>query len=127
MSRKCSYCGDSGHNSRTCKSHRGLKIFGVQLDPSSSSSSSSSPSSSSPTYNHHHNPDHHIKMPDAYLASGLVPRTQERKKGHSCQIFNIYLMVIHLVLFCFFNIILCVVIIRCAMDRGGTPDISDGA
>lgn len=44
MGRKCSYCGNFGHNSRTCNTHkRGLKLFGVQLDLCSSSSSSSLP------------------------------------------------------------------------------------
>ncbi|MCL7052258.1 hypothetical protein MKW94_025740 [Papaver nudicaule] len=61
MARKCSHCGNMGHNSRTCSNFKGtssgaavtgggLKLFGVQLDihasspPSSSSSSSSSSS-----------------------------------------------------------------------------------
>ncbi|KAE7998573.1 hypothetical protein FH972_003107 [Carpinus fangiana] len=40
MGRKCSHCGNVGHNSRTCITFRGtfsggLKLFGVQLDPSS--------------------------------------------------------------------------------------------
>nr|KYP58760.1 Myb-like protein J [Cajanus cajan] len=40
IARKCSYCGNLGHNARTCKSlsHRQLKLFGVQLDVYSSSS-----------------------------------------------------------------------------------------
>ncbi|TXG61544.1 hypothetical protein EZV62_012907 [Acer yangbiense] len=53
MGRKCSHCGNIGHNSRTCTAYRGaaaasdvsvggLRIFGVHLDVSSSSSSSSS-------------------------------------------------------------------------------------
>ncbi|KAG5018478.1 putative transcription factor [Glycine soja] len=53
IARKCSYCGNLGHNARTCKSTLGqgqLKLFGVQLDVSSSSSSSNSFSSSSPSY-----------------------------------------------------------------------------
>ncbi|KAF7830476.1 transcription factor MYBS3 [Senna tora] len=109
MGRKCSYCGNLGHNSRTCNSYNrgGLKIFGVQLDPSSSSSPStynfsikrsfsmdcfpsshtslSPPSSSSSSPNsllepiHHDNSDH--KMSDAYLPNDLITRTQERKKG----------------------------------------------
>lgn len=43
MGRKCSHCGNTGHNSRTCTSYRGttppsgLRLFGVQLDISSSS------------------------------------------------------------------------------------------
>ncbi|KAL3500697.1 hypothetical protein ACH5RR_039790 [Cinchona calisaya] len=46
MGRKCSHCGNIGHNSRTCPTHRRrnvsrMKLFGVQLlNPSSSSSSS---------------------------------------------------------------------------------------
>ncbi|PKA57213.1 Transcription factor DIVARICATA [Apostasia shenzhenica] len=60
MGRRCSHCGNNGHNSRTCSNPRAmaggaLKLFGVQLHiPSSSSittttttSSSSSSSSSS--------------------------------------------------------------------------------
>ncbi|XP_047319716.1 transcription factor MYBS3-like isoform X2 [Impatiens glandulifera] len=58
MSRKCSHCGNIGHNTRTCTTYTtlggpsstggagggggGVRLFGVQLDPSSSSSSSSS-------------------------------------------------------------------------------------
>ncbi|XP_039123953.1 transcription factor KUA1-like [Dioscorea cayenensis subsp. rotundata] len=54
MARKCSHCGNNGHNSRTCSSSSnngssiGLKLFGVQLlQMASSSSYSSSPSTSS--------------------------------------------------------------------------------
>ncbi|XP_027356927.1 probable transcription factor At5g61620 [Abrus precatorius] len=52
IARKCSYCGNFGHNARTCDksfSHGQLKLFGVQLDVYSSSSSSSI-SSTSPSY-----------------------------------------------------------------------------
>ncbi|KAL9440337.1 hypothetical protein AB3S75_019071 [Citrus x aurantiifolia] len=57
MGRKCSHCGNTGHNSRTCSSYDnnlkggscststlagGLRLFGVQLAISSNSSSSSS-------------------------------------------------------------------------------------
>ncbi|XP_062157730.1 probable transcription factor At5g61620 isoform X2 [Alnus glutinosa] len=47
MARKCSHCGNIGHNSRTCATLKGRDVrkfwlFGVQLDLSSSSSSSSS-------------------------------------------------------------------------------------
>ncbi|OMO67337.1 hypothetical protein CCACVL1_20611 [Corchorus capsularis] len=51
MGRKCSHCGNIGHNSRTCTTFRGtsalvgaggLRLFGVQLDINPSSSSSSS-------------------------------------------------------------------------------------
>ena len=51
--RKCSYCRNFGHNSRTCNTHHkgGLKLFGVQLNLSNcrccSSLSSTNSSSSS--------------------------------------------------------------------------------
>ncbi|KAI3956880.1 hypothetical protein MKX01_000914 [Papaver californicum] len=59
MARKCSHCGNMGHNSRTCNNYKGtngggggggLKLFGVDIHtspPSSSSSSTSSTTSSS--------------------------------------------------------------------------------
>ncbi|KAG5595786.1 hypothetical protein H5410_037018 [Solanum commersonii] len=56
MGRKCSHCGNIGHNSRTCSTFKlgasasfvgGLRLFGVQLIDISSSSSTSSSSSSS--------------------------------------------------------------------------------
>ncbi|PSS15519.1 Transcription factor MYB1R1 like [Actinidia chinensis var. chinensis] len=47
MGRKCSHCGNIGHNSRTCNTYKftlvgGLRLFGVQLDVSSSAAASSS-------------------------------------------------------------------------------------
>ncbi|GAV68310.1 Myb_DNA-binding domain-containing protein [Cephalotus follicularis] len=99
MGRKCSHCGNIGHNSRTCTAHRGtgfggLRLFGVQLDLSSSyvsmkksfsmdcfpSASSSSPSSSlsSSGLAIEENSD---KTPICYLSDGLLGRAQERKKG----------------------------------------------
>ncbi|KAH7835714.1 hypothetical protein Vadar_029119 [Vaccinium darrowii] len=50
MGKKCSHCGNIGHNSRTCTTHKGslvngLRLFGVQLiDESSPLSSTSSTS-----------------------------------------------------------------------------------
>ncbi|KAF5458893.1 hypothetical protein F2P56_022887 [Juglans regia] len=104
MGRKCSHCGNEGHNSRTCTSNRGtfaggLKLFGVQLDLSSSSVAmkrsfsmdclySSSPSSlssppsslSSSRISTDKNSD---KTRIGYLSDGLTGRVrpQERKKG----------------------------------------------
>uniref|UniRef100_A0A1J3IB19 Transcription factor DIVARICATA n=1 Tax=Noccaea caerulescens TaxID=107243 RepID=A0A1J3IB19_NOCCA len=38
MGRRCSHCGNVGHNSRTCSSYRTrVKLFGVHLDTTSSS------------------------------------------------------------------------------------------
>ncbi|KAL5572500.1 hypothetical protein UlMin_022097 [Ulmus minor] len=102
MGRKCSHCGNIGHNSRTCTNYRatfagGLRLFGVQLDISSSSSSSialmkksfsmdclhytTSASSSSLSNSSRLGLD---DLPDktstGYLSDGLSP-AQERKKG----------------------------------------------
>ncbi|KAJ9183834.1 hypothetical protein P3X46_007641 [Hevea brasiliensis] len=96
MGRKCSHCGNIGHNSRTCTNFRrtvvgGLRLFGVQLDLSSSSFamkksfsmeclSSSSPSSSlcSSRVSVDDNPD---RTSTDYLSDGLIGPIQERKKG----------------------------------------------
>ncbi|KAL2251107.1 transcription factor KUA1-like [Sesamum indicum] len=108
MGRKCSHCGNIGHNSRTCNFlSRGpnaaggavMRLFGVQLDISSSPSIpmkksfsldclssappllSSSPSSSlsSSCVPIHEHPD---KASIGYLSDGpLGPRPSERKKG----------------------------------------------
>ncbi|KAH7833896.1 hypothetical protein Vadar_010858 [Vaccinium darrowii] len=45
MGKKCSHCGNTGHNARTCTAHKGslvngLRLFGVQLIDKSSSCSS---------------------------------------------------------------------------------------
>lgn len=95
MGRKCSHCGNIGHNSRTCTNHKGavvgVRLFGVQLDiayspsvsikksfsmdclPSSSSSSLSSPRVSVDEISD--------KMSTGYLSDGLIATNQERKKG----------------------------------------------
>ncbi|KAL3623665.1 hypothetical protein CASFOL_032481 [Castilleja foliolosa] len=96
MGRKCSQCGNIGHNSRTCNTcvspnNGGLRLFGVQIDiphnPESiamkkslsldclsiSTSSSSSPSSSSS-----HVPNSDKPFTADYLSDGPG---QERKKG----------------------------------------------
>ncbi|ESW08817.1 hypothetical protein PHAVU_009G077300 [Phaseolus vulgaris] len=99
--RKCSYCGNLGHNSRTCKTPLGygyLKLFGVQLllSSSSSSSSSSTVSFSSPSYSaikpcfsanylFSSSPSllHQNEHSDAYLlsAKSLLSKFQDTKKG----------------------------------------------
>ncbi|CAJ2636568.1 unnamed protein product [Trifolium pratense] len=96
MGRKCSHCGNIGHNSRTCNSLRGnnsfvgVRLFGVQLDLSSScvsmkksfSMDSFPTSSSSPTSSFSSS---RLNIDDktsiGYLSDGLIVRTQERKKG----------------------------------------------
>lgn len=103
MVRKCSHCGNKGHNSRTCTFQKvatpRLMLFGVQLDAISSSASSSSlsskvspmnksftmdclypsPSCSSPsTSSINETPD---KLAVGYVSDGLLAPAQERKKG----------------------------------------------
>ncbi|KAF5743044.1 putative Myb-like transcription factor family protein [Tripterygium wilfordii] len=106
MGRKCSHCGNTGHNSRTCTIYRGtnnsfdaaggVRLFGVQLDMSNSSSSSccssvvmkkslsmdslySSPSSCSSLCSSRDENSEKINI--GYLSDGLIGRAQERKKG----------------------------------------------
>ncbi|KAJ4708618.1 putative Myb-like transcription factor family protein [Melia azedarach] len=108
MGRKCSHCGNIGHNSRTCTSYKaaaasvaGLRLFGVQLDTCSSSSSSSSSSAAmikksfsmdclsaaSAAAASSSSPSSSLlsidedKTTAGYLSDGLMPPTQERKKG----------------------------------------------
>lgn len=104
MGRKCSHCGNLGHNSRTCTSQKeSLRLFGVQLNLSCASSSSSSSSSlvslkkcfsvdclSSPSTSSSSSCSGSLLVPvgenidkfsNGFLFDGLLGRTQERKKG----------------------------------------------
>ncbi|XP_044463676.1 transcription factor MYBS3-like isoform X1 [Mangifera indica] len=104
MGRKCSHCGNTGHNSRTCTSYRGttppsgLRLFGVQLDISSSSplameksfsvdclpsaSASLHPSSSSSSLSSSLVSIDEDKTALGYLSDGPMGGCpQERKKG----------------------------------------------
>lgn len=105
MGRKCSHCGNLGHNSRTCTSQKeSLRLFGVQLNLSCASSSSSSSSSlvslkkcfsvdslSSPSTSSSSSScsgsllvpvgENIDKFSNGFLFDGLLGRTQERKKG----------------------------------------------
>lgn len=101
MGRKCSHCGNIGHNSRTCTYREtfagGLRLFGVQLDLSSSSFALKKsfsvdclyqPSSSSPTSPSSSMSSSRISIDEnsdkttiGYLSDGLICRPQERKKG----------------------------------------------
>ncbi|KAB1224228.1 Transcription factor DIVARICATA [Morella rubra] len=106
MARKCSHCGSSGHNLRTCIIHKrsllgNVKLFGVQLtDPSSPSSSSLmmrktfsmdclssslKTSSSIPCFSSSSSLTIDGKFPrrsELYISDhGLILRNQERKKA----------------------------------------------
>lgn len=103
MGRRCSHCGNNGHNSRTCRSSRimvtggGLRLFGVQLQIDSSASmkksfslnclcasgytasaSSSSSSSSSSLFCIDEATE---KIANGYLSDGLMDRVLEKRKG----------------------------------------------
>ncbi|XP_044464768.1 transcription factor KUA1-like isoform X2 [Mangifera indica] len=96
MGRKCSHCGNAGHNSRTCNSRvvfaGGLRLFGVQFPLSSipmkksfstdclSSSLSSPSSSSTPSLSSSSRVAIHHSS-NGYLSDGLIAPAQERKKG----------------------------------------------
>ncbi|CAN6456918.1 unnamed protein product [Victoria cruziana] len=88
MVRKCSHCGNNGHNSRTCGNQRGggLRLFGVQLrvtTPMRKSLSMEvlpSPSRTISVEENHGSGS----GDDGYLSDGLVhscSRSHERKKG----------------------------------------------
>lgn len=103
MGRRCSHCGNNGHNSRTCRSSRargtgrGLRLFGVQLQTTSSSpmkksfsfdcfstscySTSASPSSSSSSSSLICINDAVEKISNGYLSDGLIEGAQEKRKG----------------------------------------------
>ena len=99
MARKCSHCGNMGHNSRTCTTRKrslvgNFRLFGVQLDISSSpsfgmrkvlsmdclSSSSTTSSSSSSRLPLDEKFD---QMCIGYDSDCLIARNQERKKGEN--------------------------------------------
>ncbi|KAL0558136.1 hypothetical protein IC582_006701 [Cucumis melo] len=108
MVRKCSHCGNVGHNSRTCtiQKHKEtkFKLFGVQLIDNGGTTHHH--------HHHHHHQHHHTtllkksisldslpssssssassslscsssseKLSNGYLSDGLVAKTHERKKG----------------------------------------------
>ncbi|XP_073277366.1 transcription factor MYBS3-like isoform X1 [Primulina huaijiensis] len=100
MGRKCSHCGNIGHNSRTCNTsskepNGGVRLFGVQIDISSVSSTrlkkslsldclssisplSPSTSLSSSMFSISENSD---KTSIGYQSDGPLDRPPERKKG----------------------------------------------
>ncbi|OIT03032.1 transcription factor myb1r1 [Nicotiana attenuata] len=98
MERKCSHCGNTGHNSRTCSTLKcasngsfigGLRLFGVQLDISNASSSSSpihlkkslSLDCLSPSLSVNESCEKSTSINNGYLSDGLIVRVEERKKG----------------------------------------------
>ncbi|KAG4141341.1 hypothetical protein ERO13_D06G070200v2 [Gossypium hirsutum] len=110
MGRKCSHCGNIGHNSRTCTTFRsaagmgsGLRLFGFQLQLdvsspsvvsnlmmkksfsmdclSSSPSPSPSPSPSSLSSSRVSVDENSDKTSIGYLSDGLMGRSPDRKKG----------------------------------------------
>lgn len=103
MGRKCSHCGITGHNSRTCKSDKTknedekiikanigmMKLFGVEVEVASNSSwmkksfsvgclSNSSKISSSTAGSFASN---YCDISNGYLSDELVGRNSYKKKG----------------------------------------------
>ncbi|KAL0447404.1 UNVERIFIED_CONTAM: Transcription factor MYBS3 [Sesamum latifolium] len=90
--RKCSQCGRSGHNSRTCRirvlgiAHQSMKLFGVELELMSNNNThhhlhhhhgfSFSPHSQ--LLSHHH---HHHRKPTTTNAAAYLSLQAPRKKG----------------------------------------------
>ncbi|XP_060208468.1 transcription factor KUA1-like [Lycium barbarum] len=105
MGRKCSHCGITGHNSRTCKTHKtkndeksiGMKLFGVKLEipppsmkksfsvgclPNSSKISSSTDGIMASNYCDMFTEEKQdYKVSNVYLSDVLVGRTSYKKKG----------------------------------------------
>ncbi|KAI3907453.1 hypothetical protein MKX01_036370 [Papaver californicum] len=103
MTRRCSHCSNNGHNSRTCPTRGGVKLFGVRLTDGSCMKKSASMgnlsshygSTSSPNNNHNSSsPDHNIlrdnhPIPEGYVSddpahtscSSNCRGAAERKKG----------------------------------------------
>ncbi|KAL6006081.1 hypothetical protein ACLOJK_040126 [Asimina triloba] len=52
MTRRCSHCSNNGHNSRTCPSRGGLKLFGVRLTDGTSMKKSASMGNLSSAHHH---------------------------------------------------------------------------
>ncbi|KAJ8774315.1 hypothetical protein K2173_011118 [Erythroxylum novogranatense] len=97
MTRRCSHCGNNGHNTRTCP-NRGVKIFGVRLtDGSIRKSASMGNLSHYSGSSSHGGPNTSVRSPgetpdqestaaagDGYASEDFVPgssSTGERKKG----------------------------------------------
>lgn len=104
MTRRCSHCSNNGHNSRTCPTRGGVKLFGVRLTDGScmkksasmgnlsshygsNSSNNASPNnlhnSSSPDHNNHSIPEGYVSDDPAHTSCSSNCRgAAERKKGN---------------------------------------------
>ncbi|KAF8412454.1 hypothetical protein HHK36_000418 [Tetracentron sinense] len=79
--RKCSHCGNNGHNSRTCNEKAGLKLFGVRILKEKGNESIKKSLS---TGNLPSRAVEHCSGDPGYLSDGLIQSrrdAQERKKG----------------------------------------------
>ncbi|XP_010258762.1 PREDICTED: transcription factor MYB1R1-like isoform X2 [Nelumbo nucifera] len=73
--RKCSHCGNNGHNSRTCNEKFGLKLFGVRISKDKHMKKSLSMGNLQSCTVEHNSGD------PGYLSDGPVQARRERKKG----------------------------------------------
>lgn len=78
--RKCSQCGETGHNSRTCRSLVSMKLFGVELLTLPTNSSSSSCFSFAASYDEDCDKRHRLCR-NRYFPNCLINNQAHRKKG----------------------------------------------
>ena len=99
MGRRCSNCGNVGHNSRTCSSYktRVIRLFGVHVDTRGSSPQPPPPPPSSllaaamkKSFSMDCLPACSTSSSSfaGYLSDGLTHRTPDRKKGYNFDIFT---------------------------------------
>eukprot|EP00252_Welwitschia_mirabilis_P023228 TRINITY_DN6529_c0_g1_i2.p1 TRINITY_DN6529_c0_g1~~TRINITY_DN6529_c0_g1_i2.p1 ORF type:complete len:383 (+),score=63.90 TRINITY_DN6529_c0_g1_i2:232-1380(+) len=89
MTRKCSHCGNNGHNSRTCPNRGVVKLFGVRLTDGPIRKSASMGNLVAMSNNNNISTTNNPGSPhadDGYLSDGLVQassssHSRERKKG----------------------------------------------
>ena len=98
MGRRCSHCGNVGHNSRTCSSYktRVIRLFGVHVDTRGSSPPPLPPPPSSllaaamkKSFSMDCLPACSTSSSSfaGYLSDGLTHRTPDRKKGYNSDLF----------------------------------------
>lgn len=83
--RKCSHCGQNGHNSRTCNWKGGVKLFGVHIWEKNEQPMKKSVSLGNLQYLEDNSVHHHVQdygyVSDGFISSKRGKAAQERKKG----------------------------------------------
>ncbi|OAY30546.1 probable transcription factor At5g61620 [Manihot esculenta] len=83
--RKCSHCGQNGHNSRTCNWKGGVKLFGVHISEKNEEPMKKSVSLGNLQYLQDKSVHNHVEdygyVSDGFISSKRGKAAQERKKG----------------------------------------------